>query len=337
MTESRKPGVASTMSRWLKVLAFGTAVGLMACSSPAEKAESYYKHGEAYLQKGDLVKASLEFKNALQLNRNMAKSWMGLADIAERQADWPRMYALLNKVVELDPKNLGAEVKLGRLLLAAGQYDKAMAASKAALALDKDDLSAQALRAAILFKLDDKKGAVEQADAVLAKDPNNVDALVVLASERLVDGDPAKAVDYLDRGLKVNDRNVALQLIKIQALDKMSDSASAEAVYKKLIEYYPNEPAFVHALAGVFSEQNRPAGRGAPAPAPACGSLLPATCSPPAITKRWKCSSPATAAWRPPLPTRSRHFLPIRKPAANWPAFLPWNGFFACRTFPPCS
>jgi tetratricopeptide (TPR) repeat protein len=259
MSEVRKLGLFAMASRWFGVGVFALAIGLAGCSSPEEKAEAYYQKGETLLQKGDLVKASLEFKNALQIKNNMTKAWLGLAAIAERQADWPKLYGLLNKVVELDPKNLDAHVKLGRLLLAAGQLDKALDASKAALALNKDDESALTLRAAVLFKLDDKQGAVEQANAVLAKNPNNVDALVVLASERLLANDPAKAIEYLDRGLKQNDKNVGLQLIKIQALDKMADSASAEAVYKKLIAYYPEERAFRHALAAFYLKHNRPA------------------------------------------------------------------------------
>lgn len=257
MYEIRKLNPAALVTRWLGIAVLALAVGLAGCSSPEEKAESYYQKGEALLQQGKLVKASLEFKNALQIKNNMTKAWLGLANIAERQADWKKLYGLLNKVVELDPKNIDARVKLGRLLLAAGQFDKALDQSKAALELNKDDESALTLRAAVLFKLDDKKGAVEQANAVLAKNPNNVDALVILASERLAANDPAKAVEYLDRGLKQNDKNVGLQLIKIQALDKMSDTASAEAVYKKLIAYYPEERALRHALAAFYVKHNR--------------------------------------------------------------------------------
>ena len=259
MYEVRKQNLVTLATRWLGACVLALTIGLAGCSSPEEKAEAYYQKGETLLQQGKLVKASLEFKNALQIKNNMTKAWLGLAAIAERQADWPKLYGLLSKVVELDPKNLDARVKLGRLLLAAGQLDKAMEASKAALALNKDDESALTLRAAVLFKLDDKKGAVEQANAVLAKNPNNVDALVVLASERLVANDPAKAIEYLDRGLKQNDKNVGLQLIKIQALDKMSDAASAEAVYKKLIAYYPEERTLRHALAAFYLKHNRPA------------------------------------------------------------------------------
>ncbi len=251
----------STLGRWPRRLALALLVaGVLGCSSPKEKANEYFENGMALLAKGskeDLAKADLEFRNALQLEKTMTKAIYGLAVVAERQGDWQKLFNLLNKVVEQDPKHLEARVKLGRLLLAAGQLDKALEASNAVLELNKDDANVLALRAAVLFKLDDKKGAVEQANLALSKDENNIDALVVLATERLSSDDPAKAVEYLDRGLKLNEKNVALQLIKIQALDKMAQQDLAEAVFRKLIKLYPDVRAFRHALAQYLMRHER--------------------------------------------------------------------------------
>ncbi len=229
-----------------------TAAGLVACSSPEEKVASFYQKGKNYLEQGDNAKARLEFQNALQINPNMVPAIYGLAEIAERASDWQRAFGLLSKVVEIDAKHLDAQVKLGKLLLAAGQLDKALAASDATRALSPDSAEVLALRGAVLFKLDDRAGAIDFANQALAKDPQNIDALVVLASERLQAGDAENAVKFLDRGLAGNEKNVALQLIKVQALEKLSKVDGAEEIFKKLISFYPDNKAFRHILAQFY-------------------------------------------------------------------------------------
>lgn len=224
----------------------------LGCSSPAEKANRFFERGSALLHKGDLAKARVEFLNALQLRDDLVAAWYGLAQVAEKQGDLQRLYELLNSVVERDPKFLPAQIKLGRMLLSTGKLDKALQYSDAALALDRDNPEVLALRAAVLYKLDDPKGAVEQAQAALAKDANNVDALVVLATERLAAGDADKAVEYLDQGLQQNERSVPIQLIKVQALEKLARMDSAEESLRKLIHFYPETHAFRHILARLF-------------------------------------------------------------------------------------
>lgn len=241
-----------------KALLLAAILGLSACSSPEEKANKYYEKAMELFKQGELDKAKIEFRNALQIKGNMTDALYKLAQIAEVKGNWQEMFNFLSKVVDIDPKHLDAQVKLGRMLLAAGQLDRALAASDATMALDKDSSMVLAFRATVLYRLDDKKGAVEQANAALVKDPNNVDALVVLATERLQEGDADKAIEYLDRGLKLNEKNVALQLFKVQALEKVAKSAEAETIFRKLINFYPKSRAIRHALARFYLVHRAP-------------------------------------------------------------------------------
>lgn len=224
------------------------AAGLMACSSPEEKVANFYQKGKTYLEQGDTAKARLEFQNALQINPNMVPALYGLAEIAERASDWQRAFGLLSKVVELDAKHLDAQVKVGKLLLAAGQLDKALATSDVAMKLAPDTPDVLVLRAAVLLKLNDTEAALKLANQALVKAPQHVDALVVLASERLMAGDPQAAIGFLDRGLAGNEKNIALQLIKVQALEKLANRAGAEEIYLKLVSYFPESKEFRYIL-----------------------------------------------------------------------------------------
>ena len=87
------------------------------CSSPEERAQRHYESGMELLKKQDYAHAAIEFKNALQLNGEMAQAWMGLAEVDEHDQKWDELRKILRKVTELDKKNLDARVRLTRLML----------------------------------------------------------------------------------------------------------------------------------------------------------------------------------------------------------------------------
>lgn len=225
---------------------------LTGCSSPTEKATKFYQNGMKHLDKGDLVKAKIEFQNALQIKGTMVSAWYGLAQIAENEGDVSKLYGLLNKVVELDANNVEAKIKLGRLLLVAGQVDKALEMSDAALALAPENVDAQSLKAGVFLKLNDNKAAVDLANALLLAHPNNLESLVVLATERMSAGDFENAIIYLDQGLKQNEKNIALQLIKINALKSLKQNEDAIEVHKKIITFYPDSNELKEGLVGFY-------------------------------------------------------------------------------------
>jgi len=252
------------MKRSIRMLAplvlAAAACGLTACSTPEDKVEGFNKRGLALLQKGDVVKARLEFQNALQINPSTVPALYGLAVIAERARDWQAAYDLLGKVVELAPTHVDARIKLGKLELASGQLDKALASSEAVLKLKADSADAFGLQAAVFLKMNDFESAAALAKQALAKEPRHIDSLVVLASERLKAGDAERAIAYLDKGLETNERNVSLQIIKAQALQKLSRTDKAEEVLRRLIVLFPDNTDYRYLLAS-FYVQNKQLGK----------------------------------------------------------------------------
>jgi len=241
----------------IKVVLITMIIGISACSSPEEKANKFYENGMKLLEKGELVKANVEFRNAVQLNRKMTKAIWGQVLVAEKQNNPQRQYKLLNNILINEPEHIEALVKLSRLLLLAGQLDKALEKSNSSMKLDNQNLSVLSLRAAIMLKLDDVSAAVKLANQVIDKDPLYVDALMILATERLSAGDAQKAIEYLDKGLTKNEKNVALQLIKVTALEKLVKLELAEDVLKRLINYYPKITAFNTVLAQFYLKHDR--------------------------------------------------------------------------------
>jgi len=233
------------------------ALAIAGCMAPEERAAQFIQRGEDQLAAGELIKARLEFQNALQIDGKLAPAWLGLARVAELQADWPQAYSFISRVVDIEPGNLQAQLMRGRLLLAAGQLDEALTLSNLTQELAPDSAPMLALRAAVFYKLDDPEEAVALAEMALEKSPDSLDALVVLATERLDAGDPAAAISFLDRGIAKDEANAALRLIKIEALNRLDMAEDAEAVFRRLIALYPEADVFRHRLAAFYLERYR--------------------------------------------------------------------------------
>lgn len=238
--------------KFCALLLLAGALTLAGCSTPEAKVESFNKRGHELLQKGDLVKARLEFQNALQINPNAVPAIHGLALVAERSQDWQAAYATWLKVVELDPTHLDAHVHLGKLQLASAQLDKALETSDTTLKLKPDSPDVLGLRAAVFLKLNDAPAAVNLANQALAKDPRHIESLLVLASERLQANDADRSIAFLDKALESNERNVSLQILKVQALEKLDRSDKAEEVLRKLVSMFPENADYRYLLASFY-------------------------------------------------------------------------------------
>jgi tetratricopeptide (TPR) repeat protein len=109
---------------------------MAACGGPEVKKVKFFNKGKVLYEKADYVKARLEFKNAAQIDPKYADAYRMLGLIDLKEGNFRGAYGLFSKAVELNPADLDAQYQIGKLLLGAGQPDKAM--EKAELILKKD-------------------------------------------------------------------------------------------------------------------------------------------------------------------------------------------------------
>lgn len=234
-----------------------TILMLTGCSSPDQRAQTYYENGMKYLEQKDYVKAGIEFKNAIQLKKNLVGAWRGLLQIETQKNNLQGQIPILREVVELDPKDVDAKLRLGRFLLLGKAPEQALEQANAAIAIDDHNPSALALKAAALLRLDDSVGAKRDANAALGIDPANVDAIIVLAAERIHNGDTEGALKILDRGESSHENNYYIQLFKLQIFEQTKDLKREEDLLHKLAERYPQVPTFQRGLVKLYIDQKR--------------------------------------------------------------------------------
>lgn len=232
------------------------------CDSVEDRAKNYYEHGIKLLSEHDNAKAAIELRNAVKLKRDLIGAWKALAEIDKAIRNWPGVVTDMRTIVELTPNDVSARLKLGKLLLLAGGSEEALRLVTNGIELDNHNADLHALKAAISFKLDNRADATREAQTALELNSTNADALMVLAVDRLGQGDAKGALSLLQNPFvaqaKDPEDNLGFQLLKIKLFGQTGDLTSAEAALKKLVQLNPQEPGFRKLLVNFYVEQRRP-------------------------------------------------------------------------------
>lgn len=216
--------------RSLLCLLLAALITLSGCTN-AEKAKAeHVSRGEAYLKDLKYQEASLEFRNAIQIDGNMAAAHWGLARAFEGLQRYPEMIDELRKTLQIDKSNQEARVKLGNYYLAAS--------------MGRQELITEAERLA--------KEALDM-------DPNHIEAHILMGSVLFTRKDTEKAFAELNRAIELNPSRIESYLSMARFYVVTKENNKAEELYKKAIGINPNS-SIAHSEYGKFLvQQNRPA------------------------------------------------------------------------------
>ena len=231
-------------------------VGLAGCGSPETKAQNYYDRGMALIAKNDDLNARLELLNAVKYKSDKVEVWRALAGIDERTKA-QSLFTDLRRVVELDPNDLDARLKLVRIMVAGGAADAALKMLDVAKEGDTPNANLHALRAAALAGTKDPAGALKEAQRAMEIDANNVDAVGYVAARKASEGDADGALKLL-AGLRPEPKDEARVAVEqIQILLRKGDLKTAEPLLRKLIAQDPKQSAYRNQLIQVLMAQRR--------------------------------------------------------------------------------
>jgi tetratricopeptide (TPR) repeat protein len=242
--------------RWHKtvtvMVALVLAVCLAGCGSSEEKRAKFLERGKTLFEAVDYSKATLEFKNALQVDPEFAEAYYWLAEAELREQNPQKAYGLLNKAVEINPDYVDAQAALAYILNLAGEADKAKEKVSLALSIDPQHARARLLKHLMAFR----EGKGEEAEAglrQLIKDGDQkTEACMGLAVSMMSQGRMDEAEAVLNECLKGDEKNAGLLRGLYQVYAKSEDLPKAEAVLKRLVEYYPEEKGHVLNLARFY-------------------------------------------------------------------------------------
>jgi pentatricopeptide repeat protein len=244
---------AARIGQILVVLSLGLLTG---CQTPEERAQGYYEKGMALIEKKDDLNARVQITTALKFKSDKIEAWRALAGIEERLKSTRTLFQYLRRIVELDPTDDDARIKLGRIMFENGPAEPALKLIDAGGDALKSRADYRSLRAAILFKTKDTAAGVLEAESAVAIEPGNVDAKLLLASEKLSRGDADGAMQIVGSG-PTDREDPRVSLLRVQIFGKKGDLPQAEAMLKKLIESQPQETGLRGQLAQLYVGQRR--------------------------------------------------------------------------------
>ena len=212
---------------------------LAACDGAEEREAAYFERGKALFEEGKFTKASLEFKNARQINPLNMEALYYLGLIAEGSKDYRAALAAFRKVSEQNTKHVGANIHAGRILLAAGQIDEALLRAERVLEAEPDSADGRALRGAVYLRRNRLSDARTEAEAALKKDGVNAGAISVLVGIYQKENRNKEAIELLEKSVAGSPSASALRLLLIEMYRRTKNIDAIKSVYADLFKLDP--------------------------------------------------------------------------------------------------
>lgn len=252
MTKNHK-----SLIRWPALIGILSLFILSGCGTPEDRAQGYYERGMALISKNDDVKARHELLNAVKYKADKVEAWRALAGIDERTGAKQAQFQDLRRIVELDPNDSDARLKLARMMVEGGAAEAALKIIDSVNEGNKPNAALHGLKAIILTRTNDIPGAVREAQRAFDIDPGNVDAVSLLASKKLAEGDPDGALKLLD-SLTLDPKDETRTLLqKLQIYARKGDLQQTESLLRKVISLNPKESAYQAQLIQLLMSQRR--------------------------------------------------------------------------------
>jgi tetratricopeptide (TPR) repeat protein len=258
----------SLSSVLLAFIVAAIALATLACANPEKAKAEHVQRGEAYLTEKKYQEASLEFRNAVQIDDRLAQAHWGLARAYEGMlGENPQLVGQviteLRRVVELDQNNLDARVSLGTYYVAAYQQSKdekdrgeflkeSERLAKEVLDKDPNHIEAHILRGAVLFASGKREEALGEFTRAVELNPQRIESLMSLALYHRQMNDTAKAEEVYKRALSINDRSALAHLEYAKFFVSQNRTDMAEVEFRRAVEVEPTNRDARRTLASFY-------------------------------------------------------------------------------------
>jgi tetratricopeptide (TPR) repeat protein len=234
------------------------------CTSPEKAKAEHLKQGEAFLKDHRWQEASIEFRNAIQIDDNLAAAHWGLAQSYEQLGRGNEYIEQLQRTVKLDPNNIQARVRLanGYLLGYSRQKNQELLGEAEQLAgevvkLDPNNPDGRILLANVIFFKGDAAQAEKMIKEAVALDPRRVESYMGLARLYLQMNRTADAEAVYKQAVTVNDRSSLAHVEYGRFLTQSGRVADAEGEFRRAVEVDPENRDVVWVLASYYLVNNR--------------------------------------------------------------------------------
>jgi tetratricopeptide (TPR) repeat protein len=234
------------------LLALGLA--LAGCGNSHSRFASYMTRGKEYLAAGNLDKASVEFRNALQIEPRSDDAFYFNGRVAERRGNLREAVSFYQAAVDVQPADTRARASLAKMFVLGGATQQALEVISPGLLDHPDDPDLLAARAAVRHQLKDDGEARADAERAVQLAPANENAIAVLAALALRSGDTARAISLVNGAVAKAPDSIDLRRISASVYLSAHEPREAEEQMRKVIALEPGEMTPRLQLADHYSE-----------------------------------------------------------------------------------
>lgn len=241
---------------------FAAIIAISGCTSPEKAKIAHVEKGETYLKEEKFQEASLEFRNAIQIDENLASAHWGLARSYEGLQRFQEAFEELRKTTDLDADNLDARVKLGNYYIAAGKgnpqlIDEAKRLADQILQKDANHIEGHILLGSVFYAQNQADKAFAEINRAIELQPQRVESYLSLARLYIVMNDRTKAEETFQRAISVNANSGLAHTEYGKYLVQLSRPADAEAEMMKAVTVDPTNRASRFVLASFYLVNKR--------------------------------------------------------------------------------
>ncbi len=228
-----------TLSLFSVLIAAALLLG--ACTTPEKAKAQYVARGQALLKDKKFQEASLEFRNALQIDEKLADAHWGLANAYEGLQRYQEAFEEMKEVANLDPNNLDVRVRLGNYFLMGGKQSPAAISeaerlAKEVLQKDANHIEGHILMGSVLFAQDHKTEAFAELNRAIEIDPKRVESYLSLARFHALTNDLATADSIYQRAISVNGASAVAHYEYGKFLVQSKRLDNAESEFQKAVQ-----------------------------------------------------------------------------------------------------
>jgi tetratricopeptide (TPR) repeat protein len=211
------------------------------CGGSHSRYQAYIERGRQYLEAGNLDKASVEFRNALQIEPRSDEVLYLNGRVAERRGNVREAVEYYQAALDANPKDAAARAGLAKVFVLGGAAQRALEVISPGLLENPDDPDLLAARAAALHELNDDFEARQDAERAVKLSPGNENAISVLAALALRAGDTDRAITLVRDAVTKAPDSLDLRRILASVYFTAGQQESAEEQMRQIIRLDPNE------------------------------------------------------------------------------------------------
>jgi tetratricopeptide (TPR) repeat protein len=246
----------------LFIVMIAAALLMGACTTPEKAKAQHVARGQALLKDKKFQEASLEFRNALQIDDKLADAHWGLANAYEGLQRYQEAFEEMKQVVPLDSNNLDVRVRLGNYYLMGSKQSpagisEAERLAKDVLQKDGNHIEGHILMGSVLFAQDHKTEAFAELNRAIEIDPRRVESYLSLARFHARTNDFTTAESIYERAISVNSTSALAHYEYGKFLVQLTRLDAAEAEFQKAVQVDGNNREAHFVLASFYLVNRR--------------------------------------------------------------------------------